>query len=94
MAVRSAEHKVMSLGDGSFHLLRPIDPDEVRIGMTVYSVERYASGSVLTFFGAISTIGREPDGRPFADLRGIPHQGINGRKPISFELYEVMAVES
>lgn len=74
------------------HLIREIRTDEIRIGMQVYFIERYASGAELTFYGHICRVGRDANGERFADLRGIPHQGVNGRQPESVTLYEVLEV--
>ena len=75
--------------NGEARVLRPIDSKDVRLGMLIYNIERYKSGAELTFYGYASRIGHE-EGWKYVDLRGVPHQGINGRKPESIELYEVV----
>ena len=69
---------------------RPIAVDDVKLGMLVHSREWYDHGTVLTFTGYVQAIGREKDGRRFAQLRGLPYMGIEGRHPYRVDLYEVL----
>jgi hypothetical protein len=84
-----AERRVLSLGDGPILLLEKIDPADIKVGMVVHHVEHYPYGVVLQFTGPISSVGRLPDGRLFALMRGMPFEEIK-RIPSWTEDYRVV----
>ena len=72
--------------------LLPIEPEEVKLGMHVHSVEWYEHGAMIQFRGVVCCVGRDEEGRRFAQLRGIPYTGITGRHPWRVDLFEVVGV--
>lgn len=71
--------------------LRAIRPDEVKVGMHLFSIERWPSGGTISYDGIVEKIERQSNGLRVAHLEGIPRQ-YRGLPPEgwAYELYEVV----
>lgn len=70
--------------------LRKIGPDEVEAGMTVFSVEVYESGAVITYYGEIEEIAIQKNGARVSYFVGMQRYKRKDPFPETIEIYEVM----
>ncbi len=73
------------LGNQSF---RPIEPEDVRLGMEVFIVALFASGAMASHQGRVQSYGGAPNGGFFVHLRGTPFN-LDPPWPVQAYIWEV-----
>ncbi len=71
---------------------RPIDPEDVRLGMEVFIVAFFASGAMASHQGRVQAFGDGPEGGFFIHLRGTPFN-LDPPYPVEAYVWEVQTYD-